>query len=75
MVQANYQLKIDDQKQTIQDVYIANKELFQQVRFVVEMEHLEGWNPTQADIYYLLQEANEPDSYLDDEINCAFGSK
>lgn len=70
-----YSLKIDNKKQTIQDVYIPDKEQFQQIRFVVESEHLEGWNPTKKDIEYLLDEAINPDPKLDDEIDKVFGDQ
>lgn len=70
-----YQLDINDRKQTIQGVYISDKELYQQIRFVVEMEHLEGWNPTTKDIRYLLSSAKNPDPELDKEIDKLFGDQ
>ena len=56
-----YILDINDETQTIQGVFIANKEIYQQIRTVVEVNHLEGWNPTESDIQELLDEAIQPD--------------
>lgn len=70
-----YELEIDDKEQTIQDVYIPDKELYQQIRFVVEMEHLEGWNPNKQDIEYLVNSAQHPDPKLDNEIDKLFGDQ
>jgi len=46
--------------------------VYQQIRFVVEMEHLEGWNPTRNDIQYLLDTVKHPDPKLDAEIDKLF---
>lgn len=56
-----YILDINDDTQTIQGVFIADKETYQQIRTVVEVNHLEGWNPTKSDILELLDEAINPD--------------
>lgn len=56
-----YILDINDETQTIQGVFIANKEIYQQIRTVVEVNHLEGWNPTESDIQELFDEAILPD--------------
>lgn len=56
-----YQLDIDNEKQTIQGVKIANKAKFQAIRFVVENNWLEGWEPTQSDILDLCEEWDNPD--------------
>ena len=56
-----YILDINDETQTIQGVFIADKETYQQIRTVVEVNHLEGWNPTKSDIQELLDEAINPD--------------
>ncbi|MCH3904309.1 MAG: helix-turn-helix transcriptional regulator [Lactobacillus sp.] len=71
----NYQLNIDNRNQTIQDVFIPDKELFQQIRFVVESEHLEGWNPTSKDIKYLLNAAKNPDPKMVAEAKDLFGDQ
>ena len=55
-----YILDINDETQTIQGVFIADKETYQQIRTVVEVNHLEGWNPTKSDIQELLDEAINP---------------
>lgn len=66
---STYKLKIDDKNQIIQGVYIPDKENFYAIRTVVEMEHLEGWNPTSADIKYLQKQAVDPDPSLVDEVD------
>ncbi|WLS84746.1 helix-turn-helix domain-containing protein [Lactobacillus apis] len=55
-----YILDINDETQTIQGVFIADKETYQQIRTVVEVNHLEGGNPTKSDIQELLDEAINP---------------
>lgn len=72
---SNYILKINDKEQTIQGVYISDKETYQQIKFVVQMEHLEGWNPTSDDIKYLLHNANHPDPEIDDQLDDIFGDQ
>lgn len=69
----NYQLVINDDKQTIQNVYIPNQNIYYNIRAVVEAEHLEGWNPTKQDIQYLLDQANHPDPDLMREYQSLFG--
>ena len=53
------ELRINNQRQTIQGVPIANKQLFLNIRTVVEAEHLEGWNPTQDNIRDLIKAGND----------------
>ena len=55
-----YILDINDETQTIQGVFIADKETYQQIRTVVEVNHLEGWNPTKSGIQELLDGAINP---------------
>ena len=50
------QLEIDDQKQTIQGIRIFSPSLFKKVRFVVQNNHLEGWNPTEKEINDLVHD-------------------
>lgn len=69
----SYQLEINDHNQTIQGVQIADKELYQQIRFVVENNHLEGWQPTKEDIEYLVNVAVNPDPQLLKEYHQIFG--
>ena len=49
----NYSLDINDKRQTIQGVYIPDKQEYFNLRAVVQAEHLEGWNPTKKDIEYV----------------------
>lgn len=37
-----YSLKINDHSQMIQGIHIEDPEIYEQIRFVVESEHLEG---------------------------------
>lgn len=62
----NYELKIDDKNQMIQGIQISDKELYQQVKFAVVNNHLEGWQPTRDDILYLLKEVQKPDPEFDE---------
>lgn len=66
-------LKIDNQHQTIQGIYIPSKESFQQIRFVVENNHLEGWNPSPDDIEHLLKTVTNPDLKIVKEYQNIFG--
>lgn len=68
-------LKIDDTNQIIQDVHIADKEIFQQIRFVVVNNHLEGWMPTSNDVKHLMDEAQNTHSELNKEYDKIFGEK
>lgn len=68
-----YQLTIEDDKQMIQGVVISDLEAYQQIRFIVEAEHLEGWNPTTEEINFLLAEALEPNPDLQAEIDQIWG--
>lgn len=70
-----YKLEINNKEQIIQGIYILGKEVYQQIRFVVEMEHLEGWNPTRNDIQYLLDTVKHPNPKLDVEIDKLFGDR
>lgn len=68
-----YILDINDETQTIQSVFIANKEIYQQIRTVVEVNHLEGWNPTESDIQELLDEAIQPDPVVAERFEEIWG--
>lgn len=68
-----YQLDIEDNKQMIQGVVIEDLETYQQIRFIVEDEHLEGWNPTTEEINFLVAEALEPNPDLQAEIDKIWG--
>jgi transcriptional regulator with XRE-family HTH domain len=71
----HYELAIDNEKQTIQGVKISDKTLFLQIRFVVESEHLEGWNPTPDDIKDLLYSAKHPDPQMVADYQRIFGAR
>lgn len=60
----SYKLNIDDTRQTIQGIVIPDKEMYQQIRFVIENNHLEGWKPEKEDVEYLLKNAMHPDPKL-----------
>lgn len=68
----DYKLEIDVDKQTIQGVTIPDPQMFQQICFVVNNNHLEGWKPETKDIARLVDQANKPDQSIIDEINEAF---
>ena len=68
-----YILDINDETQTIQGVFIANKEIYQQIRTVVEVNHLEGWNPTESDIQKLFDEAIQPDPVVAERFEEIWG--
>lgn len=53
------QLQIDDQKQMIQGIRVFSPSLYKKVRFVVQNNHLEGWNPTEKEINDLVH--SKPD--------------
>ncbi|MBI0120811.1 hypothetical protein H3U50_03135 [Lactobacillus sp. M0398] len=57
----SYNLEIDDETQTIQGVFIPDKEMYFEIRGVVEASHLEGWNPTKEDIQAVLDGVVNPD--------------
>ncbi|MBD5429518.1 helix-turn-helix transcriptional regulator [Lactobacillus sp.] len=68
-----YQLQIEDDTQTIQGIVIPNLEIYQQIRFIIEAEHLEGWNPSPAEVNFLLTEALDPNPDLQVEIDDIWG--
>lgn len=43
-------LKIDDQTQIIQGIRISDPDLYKKIRFIVQNNHLEGWQPTEQEI-------------------------
>ncbi|MBI0121321.1 helix-turn-helix domain-containing protein [Lactobacillus sp. M0398] len=56
-----YKLDINDEKQTIQGVYVSDKAMYLELRGVIEASHLEGWNPTKKDIESVLDGVLNPD--------------
>ena len=47
--------------------------MYNNIRTAVEVEHLEGWNPTKKDIKYLLDSAINPDPKLTQRYDKIFG--
>ena len=70
-----YSLKINDTNQMIQGIYIEDPEMYEQIRFVVESEHLEGWQPDEEDILMLLDEAINPSKEIKSEIDRIWGEE
>lgn len=68
-----YSLKINDTNQMIQGIHIEDPEMYEQIRFVVESEHLEGWQPDEEDILMLLDEAVNPSKEIKSEIDRIWG--
>lgn len=48
-----YRLEIDNKTQTIQGVHFTDHAEYQAIRFVVENESYEGWEPSHEDILWL----------------------
>lgn len=70
-----YSLKINDTNQMIQGIHIEDPEMYEQIRFVVESEHLEGWQPDEEDILMLLDEAINPSKEIKSEIDRIWGEE
>lgn len=49
--------------------------MYEQIRFVVESEHLEGWQPDEEDILMLLDEAINPSKEIKSEIDRIWGEE
>lgn len=58
---AEYSLEIDDEAQTIQDVHIADKHTFLDIKHKIGMQYEEGWKPEKDDVEYLLSIADNSD--------------
>lgn len=58
-----YSLIIDDQKQTIQGVKIADPVAYRNIKFTVKSNVMEGWQPSYSDIEELktFAETSYPD--------------
>lgn len=52
-------LKIDDQTQTIQGIRISDPDLYKKIRFIVQNNHLEGWQPTEQEINDLVHDETD----------------
>ncbi|GGI64200.1 helix-turn-helix domain-containing protein [Limosilactobacillus caviae] len=70
-----FQLQTDDDHLMIQRVRFSNRSSYQQVRFAVESNVLEGWKPTAKEIRLLKEAAETPDTEMQTEIERLFGDK
>lgn len=52
-------LKIDDQTQIIQGIRISDPDLYKKIRFIVQNNHLEGWQPTEQEINDLVHDETD----------------
>ncbi|MDK7308789.1 hypothetical protein [Lactobacillus jensenii] len=75
LVKTPYKLKINDEAQTIQSVYIPDKRMFKLIRFTVLNNHMEGWEPTKLDIENLVEHAYNPNPKYLKEYQELFGKK
>ena len=64
-------LKIDDQAQTIQGMKISDPDLYKKIRFIVQNNHLEGWQPTEQEINDLVHDETD----LSEDYYPIFGEK
>ena len=56
-----YKLDINDEKQTIQGVYVSDKAMYFELRGVIVASHLEGQDPTKKDVESVLDGVLNPD--------------
>lgn len=52
-------LKIDDQTQIIQGIRISDPDLYKKIRFIVQNNHLEGWQLTEQEINDLVHDETD----------------
>lgn len=52
-------LKIDDQTQMIQGIRISDPDLYKKIRFIVQNNHLEGWQLTEQEINDLVHDETD----------------
>ena len=65
----------DDDQLTIQHVQFQTPSSYQQVRFAVESNVLEGWEPTTTEVRRLKESAENPDDEILMEIEQLFGDE
>ncbi|MBB1100157.1 helix-turn-helix transcriptional regulator [Limosilactobacillus agrestis] len=70
-----FQLQTDDGQLTIQHVQFQTLSSYQQVRFAVESNVLEGWEPTAKEVRMLREAAENPDDEMASEIERLFGDR
>lgn len=74
LLQGNqYNLNIDDQKQTIQGVKIEDPKNYRSIKFVVKSNVMEGWQPDRSDIEDLKAFSNISHPELEAEYKEIFG--
>ena len=56
-----YKLDINDEKQTIQGVYVSDKAMYFELRGVIVASHLEGWDPIKKDVESVSDGVLNPD--------------
>ena len=56
----------NDKKQTIQGVSIPDSRKYLQLKSIISAQHLEGFNPTAADIKHLLAESKKTNTDFND---------
>ena len=59
------ELEINNDKQTIQGVLIANTSDFLNLRAILQAEHLEGFNPTKEDVEEIIKKSKQKDKDFD----------
>lgn len=64
-------LKIDDQTQTIKGIRISDPDLYKKIRFIVQNNYLEGWQPTEQEINDLVHDETD----LSEDYYQIFGEK
>lgn len=70
-----FHLQKDDRQLTIQRVQFSSLATYQQVRFAVESNVLEGWEPTAKEVRILRETAEHPDDEMIAEIEQLFGDE
>lgn len=59
------ELEINNDRQTIQGVLIANTSDFLSLRAIMQAEHLEGFNPTKKDVEEIIKKSKQNDKDFD----------
>ena len=59
------ELEINNDRQTIQGVLIANTSDFLSLRAIIQAEHLEGFNPTKKDVEEIIKKSKQNDKDFD----------
>lgn len=67
------ELEINNDRQTIQGVLIANTSDFLSLRAIIQAEHLEGFNPTKKDVEEIIKKSKQSDKDFDRLYRKLFG--